>query len=188
MTPKSPAPHRAIHKRSLLMSTRVLGLHTRGVNILVLLMGCIAMASVLEPPADADSARWNWPVHPASVVRGFDPPTERWHAGHRGIDIAARVGASVRSIGPGTVSFAGSVGGKPVVVVTHGALRSTYEPVEAVTDVGDRVLAGQIIGTVVAGHCPGGCLHLGLRRGDRYLDPRALLTSARLVPGSPARG
>ena len=168
MTPKSPAPHRAIHKRALPMSARVPGLDTHGMNIPIGLMGCIVILAALDAPVAADSARWHWPVHPPSVVRGFDPPAERWHTGHRGIDVAARVGESVRSIGPGTVSFAGSVGGKPVVVVTHGALRSTYEPVEAVTDVGDRVLAGQVIGTVVAGHCPGldtglGCAGINVR-------------------------
>jgi murein DD-endopeptidase MepM/ murein hydrolase activator NlpD len=53
--------------------------------------------------------------------------------------------------------------------------------------VGDRVRAGQSIGTVGTGtgHCGSGrCLHLGLRRGREYLDPLLLLgrTSARLRP------
>lgn len=157
-------------------------------NVLVRIVAWIPLVAALGSPAAGDPARWHWPVQPPTIVRGFDPPTERWHPGHRGIDLAVRVGNPVRAIGPGIVSFAGSVGGKPVIVVTHGVLRSTYEPVEALTAVGDRVLAGQVIGTVVAGHCPAGCVHLGLRRGDRYLDPRALLSSARLVPGSPARG
>lgn len=157
-------------------------------NVLVRIVAWIPLVAALGSPAAGDPARWHWPVQPPTIVRGFDPPTERWHPGHRGIDLAVRVGDPVRAIGPGIVSFAGSVGGKPVIVVTHGVLRSTYEPVEALTAVGDRVLAGHIIGTVVAGHCPAGCVHLGIRRGDRYLDPRALLSSARLVPGSPARG
>lgn len=161
---------------------------THGMNLPAIALGCLGMLATLSPVAAADPAPWHWPVHPPSIVRGFDPPAQRWHAGHRGIDLAARVGDPVRAIGSGVVTFAGAVGGKSVVVVTHGAVRSTYEPVDPRTEVGDRVLGGQVIGTVAPGHCPAGCLHLGLRRGDRYLDPRALLSSARLVSGSPARG
>lgn len=88
----------------------------------------------------------------------------------------------------GVISFRGLVGGKPVVVVSHGALRSTYEPVSSSLRAGERVLAGDVIGTLEAGHCQMGCLHLGLRRGDHYIDPRVVLASARLISGSPARG
>jgi murein DD-endopeptidase MepM/ murein hydrolase activator NlpD len=65
-----------------------------------------------------------------------------------------------------------------VVTVVHGRLRTTYEPVRASVSVGDRVSAGTVIGHLAEGHdCGGGaktCLHLGLRRGDTYLNPLLL--------------
>lgn len=113
-----------------------------------------------------------------SVVRGFDPPEQRWLAGHRGVDLRAAAGTAVRAAADGRIGFAGEVAGKPVVTVVHGRLRTTYEPVRASVSVGDRVTAGTVIGHLVAGHdCGGGaktCLHLGLRRGDTYLDPLLL--------------
>ncbi len=112
------------------------------------------------------------------VVRAFDPPDQPWLAGHRGIDLRAEVGDRVRAVADGRIGFAGEVGGKPVVTVLHDGVRTTYEPVRATTSVGDRVRAGDIIGHLVDGHACGGgvasCLHLGLLRGDVYLDPMLL--------------
>lgn len=136
-----------------------------------------------------------WPVGDRSgLLRRFDPPPTRWTAGHRGVDLVAAPGTVVRAAAPGVVTFAGQVGGRPVVVVTHpgaGAppLRTTYLPVAASVPVGTAVAAGDPVGVVTgdAGHCPVDCLHWGLVRGDRYLDPLALLGSgrARLLPLSP---
>ena len=113
-----------------------------------------------------------------AVVRGFDPPEQRWNAGHRGVDVKAAAGTPVRAAADGRIGFAGEVGGKPVVTVVHGRLRTTYEPVRATVSVGDRVKAGSVIGHLAEGHdCGGGaktCLHLGLRRGDTYLNPLLL--------------
>ena len=112
------------------------------------------------------------------VIRAFDPPDQPWLAGHRGIDLGAEAGAEVRAVADGRVGFAGEVGGKPVVTVVHGGLRTTYEPVEATVSAGDRVAAGTVIGHLAAGHDCGSsataCLHLGLLRGDAYLDPLLL--------------
>jgi murein DD-endopeptidase MepM/ murein hydrolase activator NlpD len=138
-------------------------------------------------PAAAEP-RWAWPVENPRVIRGFDPPEQRWLAGHRGIDIAAQPGSAIHAVGAGIITFSGVIAGKPVVVVSHGQLRSTYEPVNASVKKDDRVIAGQVIGYLVSGHCPTGCLHMGLRRGDAYVDPRVVLSPARLLSGSPARG
>ncbi|MFZ0530373.1 MAG: peptidoglycan DD-metalloendopeptidase family protein, partial [Propionicimonas sp.] len=84
------------------------------------------------------------------------------------------------------VTFAGTLAGRGVVVVSHGDLRTTYLPVDAAVTVGTSVAAGQRIGDLVGGHpCPGGtCLHWGLKRGADYLDPLSLLGEAalRLLP------
>jgi hypothetical protein len=122
------------------------------------------------------------------VVRAFDPPAQRWAAGHRGVDLLARDGAVVRAAGAGSVTFAGPIAGRGVVVVTHDdGTRTTYEPVTATVTRGDRVRAGDALGRLSAAssHClPLACLHWGRRRGDVYLDPMLLLRRgrARLLP------
>jgi hypothetical protein len=122
------------------------------------------------------------------VARAFDPPPQRWAAGHRGVDLLARDGDVVRAAGSGSVTFAGMLAGRGVVVVTHGdGTRTTYEPVTAAVTRGDRVRAGDALGrlSVAGSHClPLACLHWGRRRGDVYLDPMLLLRPgpARLLP------
>ena len=127
---------------------------------------------------------FGWPVAPPQVVRRFDPPPQPWLAGHRGVDLAAAPGAEVQAAGGGTVAFAGSVAGRGVVSVVHpGGLRTTYEPVTATVHTGEAVTAGQAVGVLEAGHpgCPvAACLHWGLRRGEQYLDPLALLGLGRV--------
>ena len=111
---------------------------------------------------------------PGDIITAYDPPAMRWQAGHRGVDLAGYDGQNVKSMDAGTVSFVGKVAGKPVVVVTHGQLRSTYEPVVGIVAKGQQVKAGQVIGVLIEGHksCqPQVCLHLGLKRGDDYLNP-----------------
>ncbi|MFT3861609.1 peptidoglycan DD-metalloendopeptidase family protein [Micropruina sp.] len=135
-------------------------------------LGALVLAGVLlvmtaAPGRAFGSAR---PV-PGPVVRGFDPPTEDWLPGHRGVDLAATAGSPVRAAAAGRVSVAQTIAGRGVVTIVHGDLRTTYEPVRASVRVGQQVRAGDVIGTVQAGHCAGGCLHFGLKRGDQYLDP-----------------
>ena len=151
----------------------------------------LSLAALLATAPDAGvaqgGARWRPPVTPVIVVAQFDPPAQRWLAGHRGVDLRTAPGARVRAAGEGRVAFAGMLAGRGVVSVDHGDLRTTYEPVDALVETGERVAAGETLGTVGTGtgHCGSGrCLHLGLRRGRDYLDPMLLLrpTSARLVP------
>ncbi len=129
----------------------------------------------------AQAAMW-WPV-PGPVVREFDPPEPDWLPGHRGVDLAAAPGATVRTPRDGVIAFAGRVAGSPVLVVGHGAVRATYQPVEAGATVGSTVRAGQPIGQIVSGaaHCTPTCLHWGALVGDRYVDPRILLGRAHVV-------
>lgn len=127
-----------------------------------------------------------WPVgdgsHPPVVVARYAPPSSVYGAGHRGVDLSAAAGEEVRSMAEGTVSFVGRIAGKPVISITYpgaGHPRSTYEPVIASVAPGQHVAEGDVIGTLAAagGHCGGaaGCLHVGLRTDDRYLDPLSLL-------------
>jgi murein DD-endopeptidase MepM/ murein hydrolase activator NlpD len=148
----------------------------------------------LAPPAGLaghalPGGGFRWPLDGAPlVVRPFDPPAQPWLAGHRGVDLAATPGATVRAAGAGQVRFAGWIAGRGVVSVDHAnGLRTTYEPVEPGVRAGDRVSAGSPIGRLAPGH-PGctvaACLHWGLRRGDVYLDPLILLGlgQVRLLP------
>ena len=152
--------------------------------VVVSLVTCLCAALVLgTPPAWAVDG--SLPVA-GPVVRGFDPPEVRWGSGHRGVDLEAPAGADVRSPADGVVSFVGVVAGRPVVVIDHGDVRSTLEPVEGSVAVGARVGRGDVVGMLVAGHaCPAAsCLHWGLKRGDEYLDPLSLVTAGqvRLLP------
>ena len=143
-------------------------------------------ASADRPGRSAAVSRWRWPLRPEPpLLRAFDGPSDPWGPGHRGLDLGARSGTTVHAVEAGVVTHAGTVAGRGTVTVQHAdGLRSTYEPVAATVARGDRVAVGAVIGTVedaVRGHCgEGGCLHLGARRQDRYLDPWPLLTGGRV--------
>ncbi|MFD4659447.1 peptidoglycan DD-metalloendopeptidase family protein [Kitasatospora sp. NPDC058444] len=135
---------------------------------------------------------------PDGVLSRFEPPAKVWAAGHRGVDLAAAPGMEVRTAAPGVVTFSGLVAGRPVVTVSHPGsgsppLRTTYLPVTGTVPVGTPVAAGQPIGLLAPNgrHCAGhDCLHWGLLRGSRYLDPLALFGAgtARLLPLGGAAG
>ena len=155
-----------------------------------LLLVLSAPAAGLDGPADSTDADpvGVWPLVPEpEVVDGFDPPDSPYGAGHRGVDLAGAPGQPVRTALPGTVTYAGPLAGRGVVVVGHGPTRTTYEPVAASVSVGDVVAAGDRIGTlqVPGSHCfPRACLHWGWIRGDTYLDPLRLVGAGpvRLLP------
>ncbi|MEW2428374.1 M23 family metallopeptidase [Micromonospora sp. NPDC047644] len=152
----------------------------------------VPIAFQASASAPAPAGRFRWPLDgPPRPVRRFDPPPEPWLPGHRGVDLAAPAGTVVRSAGPGTVLFAGLVAGRPVVTVGHAdGLRTTHEPVQPGVRPGQPVAAGAPLGDLLPGHpgCPAeACLHWGLRRGEEYLDPLALLGlgPVRLLPADP---
>ena len=133
------------------------------------------------------------------VVRPFEKPTQRWSAGHRGVDL--RVPENDRRVyapAPGKVVFSGTVVNRKVLVLAHpDGRRSTFEPMDEALPVGTTVAAGEVIGTVAvtAGgtgerpyrRCTTACLYWGVRqggaRGDgsgktaEYINPMSLLGS-----------
>lgn len=121
-------------------------------------------------PARAAGTTWVRPV-PGPVVRPYAAPEDPYAAGHRVADLATARGEVVRAAGPGRVTFVGSVGGVHYVVLRHaGDRRTSYSDVDpAEVAVGDRVVAGQVVGRAA-----GTVLHFGLRIGVRYADPMAL--------------
>lgn len=163
----------------------------------VVLAGCtLAVSLVCPAPAAADdrpvAVSYRPPVS-APVVDGFRPPASPYGAGNRGIDFATEPSTPVGAAAAGEVVFAGPVGGQLHVVVLHAdGLRTSYSFLAGIAvRRGDRVEQGQPVGTA------GERLHVGVRAGDTYLDPAALLfggapPTAHLVPdggrraGSPA--
>lgn len=154
------------------------------VGLAVLLVAGPVRATGLPAPGSGV-----WPLQPRPpVVAAFEAPASRYAAGHRGVDLAGRVGQPVHTALAGRVSFAGRLAGRGVVVVDHGGTRTTYEPVAAVVHVGDEVATGAVLGRLelFSSHCfPRACLHWGLIEGaEHYLDPLTLVGAApvRLLP------
>lgn len=146
------------------------------------------LVGVREPASDRSEATlWGWPLSGSPrIVRGFDPPAQRWLPGHRGIDLAGVEGEAVLAVEDGVVTFSGEVAGTGVVSITHASgLRSTYQPVSDRVARGDRVGRGDRIGRLAAagGHCTVRvCLHLGaVRDRDSYVDPTPLLLGVDLT-------
>ena len=151
------------------------------------LTALLLAAALALPPSGTDPVGV-WPLQPRpEVVHAFDPPDSPYGAGHRGVDLLGTAGQPVLAALPGSVTYAGPLAGRGVVVVDHGATRTTYEPVETTVAVGTPVAAGSPIGTLaLAGsHCfPRACLHWGWIEGETYLDPLRLVGAGpvRLLP------
>lgn len=132
---------------------------------------------------------WLWPIESGPIAHDFDAGQSQYGPGHRGIDLVTRIGAPVLAAHDGTVFFVGEIDSVPVLSINHGDLRSTYQPVRSDLQTGDRVQAGQVIGTVsrAKNHCAAiTCLHFGVKRQEHYLDPLDFLgTRARVVLISP---
>jgi murein DD-endopeptidase MepM/ murein hydrolase activator NlpD len=163
--------------------------HTLGAVLLSAAVAVVSTPALAIGASDPAPARHGvWPLSPRpEVVGGFDPPATRFGRGHRGVDLLGHAGQPVHTSLAGTVTFASDLAGRGVVVVDHGQLRTTYEPVTARVQVGDIVARGEVIGTLqrAASHCfPRACLHWGLRRGEEYLDPLVLVGAGpiRLLP------
>ncbi|MGH8985473.1 MAG: peptidoglycan DD-metalloendopeptidase family protein, partial [Acidimicrobiia bacterium] len=153
-------------------------------------------------PTDAPPGGWMLPVD-GPLARPFEEPVSRYGPGHRGADFAVPPGTVVRAANDGVVSFAGPVAGALHVVVAHGAgLRTSYSFLSRIdVRAGQSVRRGDplgVTGGTGAEHGPG-VFHLGLRIGDRYIDPMQLfgppdltklvrLVPTDLPPGEPWSG
>jgi hypothetical protein len=145
------------------------------------LLAVLVLAGLVQAPA---AAGWSWPVD-GPVARPFVLGDDPYAAGqHRGIDIGAAPGTSVRAATDGSVSFVGTVpaGGKAVTVRTAGGLSVTYLELGATgVERGADVAEGDPIGTIgSAGH-----VHLGVRvtaDAQGYLDPLQFLPARATGP------
>ena len=136
---------------------------------LVLLAGTPpAPAASASGPAPADGLvdrGWEWPLAEVRIDRPFLAPAHAYAPGHRGIDLAAEVGAPVRSPSAGTIAFAGAVAGRGVLTIDHGGgLVTTFEPVETTLAPGAAVERGQEVAVIaVGGHAAPSSVHFGVR-------------------------
>ena len=153
---------------------------TRTVALLALVLSSVlggaesGRAAGLESGAEHPTD-WVSPVPVPSVVRAFDLPEQDWHAGHRGVDLSALPGEPLRAPARGTVRFAGTVAGKPVVSLVIDGWVVSMENADAAVQQGDEVHAGHTVGHVSdPAHCAEGCVHVGVRPVDDptgYVDP-----------------
>ena len=114
----------------------------------------------------------------------FHPILKSWRA-HKGIDYGAPSGTPIRSVGSGTVEFAGWQNGYGnAVEVRHGSGKSTFYAHMSRIDVrkGQRIEQGQQVGAVGStGWSTGPHLHFEFRVNGNHQDPRNLLRSAETV-------
>lgn len=144
------------------------------------------LLAVLATPA---AAAWHPPVD-GSVARPFAVTADPFAAGqHRGIDLRAAPGATVRAPCAGRVVVARRVGTSGgVVTLLCGPWRVTHLPLQAIAVRAETPIArGTRLGTLASGSAHAG-LHLGVRRaGTRfgYVDPLRFLTPAPTTPVPP---
>jgi murein DD-endopeptidase MepM/ murein hydrolase activator NlpD len=107
------------------------------------------------------------------------PITKKARKHHDGIDLAAPTGATIRSIASGHVIFADQFGGYGnLIVIRHAnGLTSHYGHCnETSVRVGQKVLAGDVIGTVGStGRSTGPHLHFEIRRNGEPEHPERYL-------------
>jgi hypothetical protein len=131
------------------------------------------LADELRPP------RYRLPVD-ARVVRPFDRPSQAYGPGHRGVDLDAAGGTSVRAAERGRVVHAGQVAGVVWVSIDHeDGVRTSYGPLAGLrVGAGEEVDRGDVLGHV-ADRDHGEPLldqglHFGARRDGEYFDPMTL--------------
>ncbi len=143
-------------------------------------LGVIIFCALALPAASAQA--WTWPVD-GPVLRPFVfDSAHPYSAGqHRGIDIGADAGASVRAPVDGTVSFAGVVpnGGETVSIQTSSGYTATLLHLGSI-DVkrGAAVAEGQTVVGAVADDADQPYVYFGVRVTNApqgYVDPLTLL-------------
>ncbi len=151
----------------------------------LVVLSVIALHVATAPMAVAYVDPTTGHTHASHVIRAFAKPAQNWLPGHRGVDLAADIGAAVLAADEGVVAFAGMVARTPTVSIDHSdGVRTTYQPVHYTVRRGDLVRAGEIIGTLAAPTTRYPGLQWGARRDGEYINPLSLLSrpTIRLKP------
>jgi murein DD-endopeptidase MepM/ murein hydrolase activator NlpD len=153
--------------------------HTQPVSATAALLQAANMTDPAEP-AVQKSAVWPygdgqfvWPVQGGVISQGF-------RAGHRAIDIAARIGTPVYAADNGIVIKSGyskdGYGGRVIIDHQIDYVTLYAHLSQALVEVGDVVEKGQLIGYVGStGNSTGPHIHFEIRDFGFLVDPRTLL-------------
>jgi murein DD-endopeptidase MepM/ murein hydrolase activator NlpD len=136
--------------------------------------------------AEKARPRWILPIAHYHLTAGFGD-YGLWSHAHTGQDFAAPVGTPVHALGDGTIIFASYDGayGNKIAIQHEGGLVTWYAHLSAFeVQVGDKVVAGQLIGLVGStGNTTGPHLHLEIRpHKDVPVDPMPWLREHGLHP------
>jgi len=102
-------------------------------------------------------------------------PVLKYKAHHSGIDLAVPRNSHVRAVSEGTVVFADEYGGygKLVTINHKDGFSSLYGHLNEITvNIGDKIMAGQVIGRVgETGRATGNHLHFEWRKNGVAINP-----------------
>lgn len=150
-------------------------------------LAALVAALLLAPAALADG--WSAPLPETRVVLGYAATYEgsSGNCTHSGVDLAAEAGEGVRSVGDGTVKFAGRVPGSDggqvyaVTIALADGTQATLMPLASLSvATGDAVSSGQRLGDLAESGDRSYAephLHLGATRNGARLDPMTLLAA-----------
>lgn len=120
-----------------------------------------------------------WPVH-GPITSPFGVRWRSWLPEiHRGVDLAVPEGTPVRAMAPGTVRFAGELGGYGKAVILHhrGGWSTLYAHLSRIdVRAGQRIGSGTTLGlSGGTGEASAPHLHFETRLAGRPYDPVPLL-------------
>lgn len=140
--------------------------------------------------AEQTAAKWPWPLL-GEVITPYKNGDDRYAAGqHRGIDIAAAIGADVRAVVAGKVTYAGRLpdGGNAVTISDEAGryLVSYLHLSTRAVSRGEKVTVGTklgVVGTTGRRSAEPSHLHFGVRTAAsrEYVDPATLLGPLQLA-------
>ncbi|MEP7091724.1 MAG: M23 family metallopeptidase [Nocardioidaceae bacterium] len=132
---------------------------------------------------------WHLPVTPGvyHLTSRFGDCSSLWSQCHTGLDFAAPEGTPIHAVANGTVTdagYAGSYGNRTETTLADGSVLWYAHQSEIGVKVGQRVVAGQVIGLVGStGNTTGPHVHLEVRPGGGDpVDPFAALVAHGLKP------
>ncbi len=150
------------------------------------IIGVFLQVQSVALSASVNHHSFQLPVAGALISSGFGPrlhPVTQKNLFHSGVDLAAKKGSAVRSIGAGIIVFSKKYkgyGNLVVVLHSHGITTHYGHLAELSVDVGDRVGQGALLGTIGStGLTTGPHLHFETRQSGAPFDPNLLFEAIR---------
>ena len=126
------------------------------------------------------------PLDEYRLTSRFGDTGPYWKKAHTGLDFAAPTGTPIRAITAGTITsagYAGAYGNLTKLTTPEGTVVYYAHQTTTKVALGQKVVAGQVIGTVGAtGNVTGPHLHLEVRIGGIPTDPDRWLRTQGLTP------